>query len=82
MTKQEARVWINEHAEATKDIYRNIDRWNDASAKAMKDLRYDRLASYFEFKAIEIYMDNGGDNDFLAVHVISTAYREMQQAEN
>ena len=82
MTKQEARVWVNKCTKAAEQINRNIERWHDASAKAMKDLRYDRLASYFEFKAIEIYMNNGGDNDFLAVHVISAAYREMQQAEN
>ena len=82
MTKQEARAWVNEYTKAAEQINRNIERWHDASIKAMKDLRYDRLASYFESKAIETYMDNGGDNDFLAVHVISTAYREMQQAEN
>jgi len=82
MTKQEARVWINKHAEATRDIYRNIDRWKDASGKALSDPRADRLASYFESKAIEIYMDNGGDDDFAAVHMIGSLAEEMQHVAN
>lgn len=81
MTKQEARAWVQENAEAAKDIATAIARWKQAITYSMSDIRCDRLASYFEDRAIEIYMDNGGNDDFAAVHMIGTAYREARQSE-
>ena len=81
MTKQEARTWVQENAEAAKDIATAIARWNQAITYSMSDIRCDRLAEYFENRAIEIYMDNGGNDDFAAVHMIGTAYREARQSE-
>jgi len=81
MTKQEARVWIDEHTEAAREIAKYIANYYRANSNALADLRYDRLASYFESKAVETYMDNGGDDDFIAVHAISSLYREIHQSE-
>ena len=82
MTKQEAKVWAINNKEAAKDIARQIGRWKDASGKALSDPRADRLASYFEDRAIEIYMDNGGNDDFAAVHMIGSLAEEMQHVTN
>ena len=82
MTKQEARIWIDEHTEAARKIARYIANYYRANSNALADLRYDRLASYFESKAIEIYMDNGGNDDFAAVHMIGSLAEEMQQIAN
>ena len=49
---------------------------------ALSDPRADRLTSYFESKAVEIYMDHGGDDDFAAVHMIGSLAEEMQQMAN
>lgn len=82
MSNVEVMSWIHEHVEATKEIAKCISRWRSACMSALSDPRADRLASYFESKAIEIYMDNGGDDDFAAVHMIGSLAEEMQHVAN
>lgn len=82
MSNTEVMHWMNEHVEATKKIAKCIFRWRSACMSALSDPRADRLASYFESKAIEIYMDNGGNDDFAVVHMIGSLAEEMQRVAN